>query len=261
MEFYGDYHVHSRNSDGRQQKEDIVKAARNRGLKEVAITDHGPLVAGIGVKNTEKYTSLAQEIEGAKNDEEIRVYVGAEANIRGLDGKLDLDEAAARQLDILIAGLHPYTLPSTLKDGMQLFARNSLRHLGREQRKRALNNNTKACVAAIYANPTLDILSHPGMFFQVDIIEVAQACVQNKVLFEINCGHEHPSFSDIMEANRIGVDFIVNSDAHFPESVGNLEYGQRAIKQLEIEPERVINLGCRGGLKIWGKKARGCIYL
>ncbi|MEN6389639.1 MAG: PHP domain-containing protein [Syntrophomonas sp.] len=260
MKFYGDYHIHSHNSDGRQNHREIIEAARRKGLQEIAITDHGPLAAVIGVKNPKRYEQLGEKIEDGDR-QGIKVYVGAEANIRGLDGKLDLDQEVIDSLDVLIAGMHPYTMPSSLKDGARLFLQNSLRHLGKSQRRQALINNTEACVAAIYANPRLDILSHPGLFFAIDVTEVARACVQKEVLFEINCGHEHPGFSDIMEANRIGVNFIVNSDAHFPDTVGELAYGKRAIEMLGIDPERVVNLDGRGGLNKWGKKARVCTYL
>lgn len=259
MKFYGDYHVHSHNSDGRQNHREIIEAARQKGLQEIAITDHGPLAAVIGVKNSARYGQLGQIIDST-DKQGLRVYIGAEANIRGLNGKLDLDQEAILSLDILIAGMHPYTMPSSVKDGVQLFLQNSLRHLSRRQRRQAIANNTRACVEALYNNPEIDILSHPGLFFEVDIGEVARACVQNEVLFEINCGHEHPGFSDIMEANRIGVNFIVNSDAHFPETVGELGYGKRAIRELGIDPERVVNLDDRGGLNKWGKKARVCTY-
>jgi putative hydrolase len=259
MKFYGDYHIHSHNSDGRQNHREIIEAARRKGLQEIAITDHGPLVPIIGVKNAARYDRLGEKIESSDR-QGLRVYVGAEANIRGLDGKLDLDRKTIDNLDVLIAGMHPYTMPSSLKDGARLFLQNSLRHLSRGQRRRAVINNNEACVAAIYANPELDILSHPGLCFAIDVGEVARACIQKEVLFEINCGHEYPGFSDIMEANRIGVKFIVNSDAHFPDTVGELDYGKRAIEKLGIDPERVVNLDGRGGLSEWGKKARVCIY-
>lgn len=259
MNFYGDYHIHSHNSDGRQNHREIIDAAQKKGLKEIAITDHGPLAAVIGVKTTDRYYELGEMINYSDR-QGVRVYVGAEANIRGLDGRLDLDQETIESLDILIAGMHPYTMPSSLKDGARLFLQNSLRHFSKGQRRQALLNNTDACVAAIYANPKLDVLSHPGLFFEIDVGEVARACVQKEVLFEINCGHEHPGFSDIMEANRIGVNFIVNSDAHFTYSVGELAYGKRAIEMLGIEPERVVNLEGRGGLNKWGKKARVCTY-
>ncbi len=260
--FYGDYHTHSRRSDGRQSEVDIIEAAKKRGLKEVAITDHGPLVAVIGVDNVDEYAQLRKKIDQEYQDEDdFRVLVGAEANIRDLRGTLDIPESAIKDLDLLIAGMHPYTWPSTCQDAWELFARNSLRHLGTGQRKKAINANTKACKEAIYRNPDLDILAHPGLFFTVDIREIAEACVQNEVLFEINCAHEHPALSDIMEAEQAGADFIVNSDAHFVETVGELDYGARVLEQLQVDPKRVVNLEAAGGYAQWGKKMRNYRYL
>ncbi|MEN6349167.1 MAG: PHP domain-containing protein [Syntrophomonas sp.] len=261
MEYYGDYHTHSRYSDGRQSVEQIMEAARKKGLKEVAVTDHGPLAAVIGVDSPEEYLRIKEKVEKLDdNDAGIQILAGAEANIRDVKGTLDIPEAVIDELDILIAGMHPYTLPSSIQDGLEIFVQNSLRHLGGGQREKAKNANTKAVVEAINNNPRLDIISHPGLFFTVDVGEVAQACVKNKVLFEINCAHEHPDISDIMEANRIGTDFIINSDSHFQESVGKLDYGDRVLKKLAIDPERVVNLKDGGGYRQWGKKVKNCIY-
>jgi len=261
MEFYGDYHTHSRHSDGRQSEVDIVAAARKRGLKEVAITDHGPLAAVIGVDNAREYLKIRERIDEDCWDEEgPRVLLGAEANIRDLQGTLDIPPSVIEDLDLLIAGMHPYTLPTTVKDGWDLFARNSLRHLGAAQRKKAINANTKACKEAIYQNPDLDILAHPGLFFTVDVREIAEACAQKEVLFEINCAHEHPDISDIMEAERVGVCFIVNSDSHFEETVGELDYGAQVLEHLKIDPERVANLEAGGGYTQWGKKMKNYRY-
>jgi putative hydrolase len=261
MDLYGDYHTHTRRSDGRQDEEDIIKAARERGLKEVAITDHGPLAAVIGVSGATEYLSLRDRIDAlASAYPDIKVLVGAEANIRDLQGTLDIPDEIIAELDILIAGLHPYTLPTSIKDGWGIFVQNSLRHLGRGERDKAKNNNTKASVETIYNNPQLDILSHPGLFFAIDVGEVARACVRNDVLFEINCGHEYPDISAIMEAEGAGVDFIINSDAHFQETVGNLEYGTKLVEKLDIAPEQVVNRSQGGGYTQWRKRKRSCIY-
>ena len=243
MAFTGDYHTHSRYSDGRQSIQEIVQVAERKGLKEVAITDHGPMAVVIGVKNEDSYRNIQNEIEKLQksNPSDMRVLMGAEANIRGIDGKLDIRDELICDLDVVIAGLHPYTRPSALSDIRRLWIQNSLRHMGRHQREKAVNENTKATLAALYNNPRLDILSHPGLFFRVDVEEVARACIKNDVLFEINCGHEHPSLSDIMIADKIGVEFIVNSDAHFTESVGAFEYGENAMNHLQIEPDRIKN--------------------
>lgn len=257
MEFYGDYHTHCRNSDGRQTVEQIVQAASFRGLKEVAVTDHGPLVAVIGVKNARVYLELkgkADAINAAGSD--VKLLVGAEANIRNRQGTLDIPDQVIGELDLLIVGLHPYTLPTSVEEGFQLYARNSLRHLGQGQRQKAIIANTEATVAALYHNPQIDILSHPGLFFTINIEEVALACLKNNVLFEINCGHEHPAISDIIKAEAIGVNFIINSDAHFQTTVGNLEYGLEIVEKLGIDQSRVVNLGEGRGHAGWSKKKR-----
>lgn len=243
MKFYGDYHTHSRHSDGRQSVRDIAAAAQKKGVKEVAVTDHGPHAAVIGVKNEETYLKIKEEVRAINTDHDfaVTVFVGAEANIKGLQGELDISGKIIAQLDLLIAGLHPYTKPSTVEDGLGIWVQNSLRHLGKGQQEKAKNNNTKAAVEALYRHPEIDILSHPGLFFTVDMEETARACIKNEVLFEINCGHEHPDLSDIMKVNKLGADFIVSSDAHFPDSVAQLAYGENIISRLGIEPDRVAN--------------------
>jgi putative hydrolase len=256
MEVYGDYHTHSCNSDGRQTIEEIVAAARKQGLKEVAITDHGPLAAVIGVKNAAVYLDLRKTINEI-NDQygSPQVLLGAEANIRDREGTLDIPDEVIDQLDILIAGLHPYTLPTSVNEGIGLFAQNSLRHLGKNQRQKAIQANTEAIVEVLNKNPEIDILSHPGLFFNVDIKEVARACLKNEVLFEINCGHDQPGISDIMKAEQVGAYFVINSDSHFQNTVGYLEYGIQAVRKLGIE-KRVVNLAGDRGYSRWCKKLR-----
>lgn len=255
MEYFGDYHTHSDYSDGSQKVHEIVDAARERGLQEVAISDHGPLAAVIGVKSADTYLVIKDGVEAVnENETDIRVLMGAEANIRDINGTLDIPAEIIERLDILIAGLHPYTLPTTWADGLHIWVQNSLRHLGKVQRTKAVNANTKACVETAYQNPQLDILAHPGLFFTVDTAEVARACANNEVLFEINCGHKHPGISDIMEAEKTGVEFIINSDSHFSSTVGDLNYGTHVISRLSLDPERVANSQTRGGFSKWGKK-------
>lgn len=259
MEFFGDYHTHSRHSDGRQSIVQIIKAARERGLQEIAITDHGPLALGIGLRDAGVLAALRQDIDALKRIyTDINILLGVEANIRDLQGTLDIQDL--KPLDIIIAGLHPYTIPTAWSDGVQIFGQNFLRHASRRQRQKAVEANTRATIAALDNNPELDILSHPGLFYQVDIRAVARACVRNQVLFEINCAHGYPPASDIMIAKEQGVNFIINSDAHFTRTVGQLDYGRAMIERLEIPPERIVNLRGRGGHGNWPKKAKDCIH-
>ncbi len=262
MKFYGDYHTHSKYSDGRQSLHEIARAAEARGMKEVAVTDHGPLAAVIGVKEAGSYLQIKEEVKdiNASGQYALTFLVGAEANIRDLNGSLDIPNDVIDLLDFLIAGMHPYTLPTSVDDGMKIWVQNSLRHLGKGQKEKAKNANTKASAEVLYRNPQVDILAHPGLFFAVDMEEVASACIKNDVLFEINCGHEHPPLSDIMIVEQIGVDFIIDSDAHFPDSVGQFSYGEHIIKRLDLEPGRIANYWDEGELEDDGTdKQAACI--
>lgn len=254
----GDYHTHTYASDGKQNVSDIVTAAKEKGYQEVAISDHGPFAAGIGIKDASVYLQMKQEIDSINSlDENFTALLAAEANVRGLEGTLDIDADIIAELDILIAGIHPYTLPCNLQDAYDLFLQNTLRHLSNKQRSKAIENNTIAIINCLKNNPEVDILSHPGLFFAVDYEEVALACKKCSVFFEINCGHEHPLESDIIKVAKSGVNFIINSDAHFTKTVGELQYGLDLLDSLKISSERIYNIG---GYKQWGRKKETSTY-
>lgn len=252
MDFFGDYHNHSRYSDGKERIIDIADAAANQGLCEVAITDHGPNVLGSGVRSIDTYRRI-QDYVASLNDPPVRILVGAEANILDLDGTLDIPADLYMNLDVLICGLHPFTMPQSLVKGVKLFGPNYMRFFSGPLRKEALETNTRAVIAALENHP-IDILAHPGLFFEVDIDEVARACVRNDVLFEVNCGHHFPDVSRLIAASRAGVDFIVNSDSHFYDTVGVLDYGAEVLELIGVEPERVFNCRTGGGRRWKGKR-------
>lgn len=193
------------------------------------------------------FLDIKREVAALNQEyDDIHVLVGAEANIIGIDGEIDLPEAIIQELDVLIVGLHPYIRPASWNDGVELVLNNQLGKLSRGIRKKVYNSNTKAVVNALHRYD-VDIVSHPGLFMGVDYQEVACACVQNNTAFEINAGHQFPSLGAVLTAADEGVDFIVNSDAHYPASVGELDYGRAVIAQARLPVERVINFREKGG--------------
>ena len=58
---------------------------------------------------------------------------------------------------------------------------------------------------------------------------------------EINTGHTFPKVDDIIQIADSGVNFIVNSDAHFPETVGEFDYGRYVLNKAKVTEERVLN--------------------
>lgn len=241
MRFFADYHTHSKYSDGRATISEMAKAARKQGLEEIAITDHGPRNIGTGVKNTEQYLKI--RTEARKVSEELgdfKVLCGAEANIVDLEGGIDVPKKIYRELDLLLVGLHPYILPNDLETAWEYVLKNRLhKHLGGIRRK-VVNTNTKTLVEAMYKHD-VDIISHPGLEMPLNLEEVARACAATDTAYEINVGHNYQNPADIVQVARHGVKFVVDSDAHFTETVGKLDKGLALLTQAKVPPEQVLN--------------------
>lgn len=240
MRFIGDYHMHTRYSDGRATVREMVEAGRAMGLEEVAITDHGPRNIGTGVSNARAFLSIKNEADDINNNQEgIKVLVGAEADVTGVNGEIDVPEDIYRQLDMLLVGLHPYVLPETSGFGMILG--NPLYKLSGGMRRKVINTNTKALVEVMQRHP-VDVITHPGLQMPIDVAEVARACSRTDTAFEVNIGHDYQSPATIQLAAREGVKFIINSDAHYPETVGHLESGLALLQQAKVPIEQIVNV-------------------
>lgn len=241
MEFFADWHTHSRYSDGRGSIEENVAAAVDRGLDEIAITDHGPANISAGIQGIHSYTLVREEIKKINEKyPQIRVKTGAEADITKSDGTIDLPVECADSLDVLIVGLHPYIWPASFDAAWSLVARNQAAQVSRASREKARVTNTKALKDAVYKY-NVDFVSHPDLKMPVDVGELSIACAAQGTAIEINTGHHYDKTALVSSAAKTGVKFVVNSDAHFPETVGRLEEGGRLLEKFNIPAERVLN--------------------
>ncbi|GAW93183.1 PHP domain-containing protein [Calderihabitans maritimus] len=242
MRIFADYHTHSDYSDGRGTVEEMVDAARRKGLRAIAITDHGPDNIGVGVETPDTYLAVKKEIErlqGIYGD--IDILVGAEADIIGMRGEIDVPRRIYQELDLLLVGLHPYVRPVDVRSGWRLLVKNQTCTWSSGIRRSVVNDNTKCLMEALYRHD-VDILVHPGLKMPVDISEISRACVKTETLFEINTGHFYLDIGDIHQAAKEGVRFVVNSDAHFPETVGKVEEGLDLLKRAKVPREQVANV-------------------
>jgi putative hydrolase len=240
VKFFGDYHMHTVYSDGRGTIEEMVIAAEECGLKEMGIADHGPANIGTGVKNERAFLQIKEELRAVQLDNpSIRTFVGVEANILNTKGDLDVNPSIIAQLDYLLVGLHPYIRAKNINEAGWII-NNQVVKLISPLKTRVINNNTKALTEAIYKYD-VKAITHPGLKMPIDIPEVARACLKCDTAWEINTGHQFPSYREVVEAARLGVDFIVNSDAHYPKTVGNLDYGSMVLEKAGISLKRVKN--------------------
>ena len=107
----GDYHVHTRHSDGEGEIEDCVARAAALGLSEIGISDHlippGLGEAGsYGVAPPKLDEYIAGVREAAARHPEIRVLVGVEADYLPDCEQWLADILAAHPFDYVIGGVH-----------------------------------------------------------------------------------------------------------------------------------------------------------
>lgn len=246
MRFFGDYHLHSTYSDGRASVAEMVAAGVRAGLEELGFAEHGPRNIGTGIKSENSLLQLQEEVKQCqkqcqKQYPKVRLLTGVEANIISRDGELDVSRKIIRKLDYLIAGLHPYIRPAQWSD-LAWVAGNSLFKTlpGLRWRRKINNENTKALVEAIYRYKPKTI-SHPGLKMSIDLGETVKACLAKGTCWEINAGHKYPDYKEVSWLAKQEVDFLVNSDAHFPESVGALAYGAWVLEKAEVPLSQVKN--------------------
>jgi putative hydrolase len=253
LEFIGDFHMHSTYSDGRYSLEEMVVAGRKQGLKSMAITDHGPNNIRTGVKNPQTFLEIKEKLsEINQKYPDMQLLCGCEADIIGLNGEIDVPPEICEQLDILVVGLHPFARPGKISDAWSLNLRNQAARVSKGQREKVKNSNTKTLLAAMENQP-IDTISHPGLGMPISVPEVARGCAKHQVLYEVNCGHTFPNLEDILAAAKEGVDFIVDSDAHFTDSVGKLDYGSNLLEQAGVPIERIANAHLEGKNYMWEK--------
>ncbi|HEX3032966.1 MAG TPA: PHP domain-containing protein [Bacillota bacterium] len=242
MKAFGDLHSHSTYSDGRGTIAENIRAASEAGLRKYAVTDHGPRNIGTGVANEDKYQEIRAGVDMLRAKYSgVEILVGAEADVISLEGEIDLSASTIAGLDLLIVGLHPFVWPRTLEAGLKFVLGNQFQHLSRGRREKVRTLNTKVVVDVLDKYP-VDILSHPNLGMPLDIAETGRACAKYETAYEINTGHAFQEVEDVLTVAATGARFVVDSDAHFPASVGNLEMGVHLLEKAGIAPEQTLNL-------------------
>lgn len=243
MNLFGDYHTHTIYSHGTGTIRDNVESALKKGLKEIAICDHGPGHYLYGVKKV-NLPIMRAEID--KLNEEfcvkgIKILLGVEANITGFDGSIDMDDELIKHTDLLLLGYHYGVTPSSFKGGLGLYVMNPITKALPIGRKRALELNTNAFIKAINKYP-ITFITHPGSKTPVDIRELAKAAKKTGTALEINSKHSQLSIESIKIAMQEDVEFVVNSDAHSPNDVGEVGAALDRANAAGLEMNRIRNI-------------------
>ncbi len=236
-----DYHTHTRYSHGKGTIEQNVMAARRRGLKRIAITDHGFNHIGIGMR-LDDIDRMRREIDVLrKKYADIEILFGVEANLISVEGDIDIPQEYIGAFDIILMGFHKAVLPSSLKDGWRLFLKNALcSPFPLCDAERLRHDNTMAMIRAMERYP-IHTITHPGAKIDIDTRLLAKHAVKHKIFLEINSSHGFMTEEYIRIAMEEGALFVINSDAHTPEDVGNMTKGIMIAHGAGVPPDRILN--------------------
>jgi putative hydrolase len=239
MKLYADYHTHTVLSDGAGQIEDNVRVASEKGLKQVAITEHGFNHRLFGLLRKE-IPLMKRQVEALKQKYEVQVLLGVEANLISMNGDIDVLPEDEEQLDIILMGFHKVIYAKSLKDRFLFFLPNLFaKYFGYSKKRTEIN--TKAYLKAIEKN-NIDIITHLGYGMQVDAVKVAEHCKKHNVYLELNGKRIKFKQKDMQKIIDTGVKFIINSDAHKPNRVGESPLGISFALKYNIPLEQIANI-------------------
>ncbi|MFW5780664.1 MAG: PHP domain-containing protein [Bacillota bacterium] len=241
MEYYGDYHTHTVYSDGVSKVWENVKAATDKGLKELAFTDHGFNSPSYGALTRKQFYMQREEIAQARKraNKELEIYHGIEVDIIGLDGSIGIRDEELEQMEILVMGYHSFAKTKSLKDWFKIFPSAYLSFLKKPSCE-TIARNTKTYINAIKKYP-IDILAHINHMFKVDCVEVAKACRDYGTYVELNAKHMNLSAKEINDMSDTGVKFIASSDAHHFSKIGGFEKLEEVMKHIGFDKNKLVN--------------------
>jgi len=220
----GDVHMHTIETDGRNTIEEMAEAAKARGYKYMAITDHSKNLAFANGLDDKRALEHIQRIrEAAKKIDGITIFAGVEVDILA-EGDLDLSDDVLAQMDIVIASVHSVFNMEAAK-------------------------MTERLIKAI-ANPNVSLIGHPTGRIQLrrdsypfDMQAVLTAAAKHKVAMELNAYPDRLDLNDnnLRQAKQHGVKIVINTDSHHTSHMEKIRYGVLQARRAWLTKEDVLN--------------------
>ncbi len=220
----GDLHVHTSDSDGSHDIQELIDAAKIRGYEYLAITDHSKglgIARGLSIEHVLEQNKTIRMLN--KKLKDFKLLSGTEMDIKS-DGSLDYPDEVLRKFDIVIASIHS----------------------GFRQSKEQI---TKRLVSAM-KNPYVSIIAHPSGrligerdAYEIDMEEILKTAKETGTAIEINAYPLRLDLTDIYvrKAKDMGVSLTINTDTHIIYQFDFMAYGIGTARRGWAEKKDILN--------------------
>ena len=236
-----DYHTHTVYSHGKGQIIDNALVAKEKGLKEIGISDHGFSHPAFGLTKR-KLPKMRVECDLATKQTGVNVLLGIESNIIGTDGTVDLKPKTYDYFDIFLAGIHKFVMYK-FGTAFSLFIPNFFSSTFNKKKisKSLIKNNTKTFINVIKNNP-VDVITHVNFCCFADAVEVAKAAADYGTYIELNAKKTHLTDEELFNVAKTGVNFVISSDAHTPDRVGEISLVEKLLQRVSVPESQIANI-------------------
>ena len=220
----GDFHAHSKYSDGQDSILEMAQAAQGLGYQYINISDHSQglkVAGGLSIEDLKKKKVEIEKINSGLKD--FKVLFGSEVDIDS-EGKLDYPDKVLDEFDVVVAAVHS----------------------GFKQSKAQLTRRlVKAC-----KNKFVDILAHPtGRLwgtresYEIDFDLLFKAASDYGTVLEINA---YPLRLDLdcavcHKAKEKGLKLAIGTDSHMASQLKYIAYGVAMARRGWLAKDDVIN--------------------
>jgi len=230
----GDLHVHTTASDGRNSIEEMIAAAKQRGYRYLAVTEHShssAIANGLSADDLERHVEAIRAAD--KKAKGFKVLAGTECDILA-DGRLDYPDDVLAELDLVIASIH----------SAQGQSRDRL---------------TKRTIDAM-ENPHVHIIGHPSgrllgkrEAMDLDWDKIFEAAARTHTALELSASWQRLDLKDIhvRQAIEAGCMIVINTDAHAVDQLDQMRWGVITARRGWATAENVLNTRPAAQLAKW----------
>ncbi|MBI4063269.1 MAG: DNA polymerase/3'-5' exonuclease PolX [Elusimicrobia bacterium] len=220
----GDFHNHTKLTDGANALEEMAEAARAMGWEWVFVGDHSQsLKVANGLSPADLHRTIKEAQEFNAKSKGFRIFRSMEVDILK-DGRMDYTDEDLGAIGAVIAAVHTHF-------------------------KISGDEMTKRVIRAI-ENSHVDIIAHlSGRLlnrrepYEINVEEVLGAAAKNQTALELNGQPERQDIFDTQakRAKELGVPLVLTTDAHSVHQFGYIQIALNIARRAWLEKQDLLN--------------------